>query len=377
MNLPRPPVIASGASLAPWDAAIDAATQTGRIEEEHPAPGDALRAYVRHFGDAGLLRHAISDAPLSVLSICLVRQALAFHSPLAELAFAMQGLGATPLRFSSEDPAQHWRNNARNGTAVAAFALTEAQAGSDLSNIETTAFKDGTQYVLSGEKRFISNAGIADFYTVFAATAPKGERRRLTAFLVPSNLAGVSTAPQSVLGGHPIGTLTLDSVRVPEAFRIGEEGQGLSIALHTLSRFRTSVGAAALGFAERALSESIAHVKTRRQFGAPLSELQLVQGRLSDMACETDASRLLVYRAAQSIDADAERSQVTYESSMAKLFATEAAQRVIDHAVQLLGGSGVLTDGVVARLYQDVRALRIYEGTTDVHKTLIARSLLQ
>jgi acyl-CoA dehydrogenase len=224
---------------------------------------------------------------------------------------------------------------------------------------------------------FISNATVADMFTVFAATAPAGERHRLSAFVVPRDADGVTVESMRVLGGHPIGRVRFDGVRVPEADRLGEEGDGMSTALATLHRFRPTVGAAAIGFAQRALDESVAHVRTRRQFGAPLADLQAVQMRIADMACDVEASRLLVYRAACLADAGADRSMAARTGSMGKLYATEAAQRVIDHAVQLHGGRGVLEAGIIAQLYQEVRALRIYEGTSDVQKLLIAREVLK
>jgi acyl-CoA dehydrogenase len=230
--------------------------------------------------------------------------------------------------------------------------------------------------VLDGEKIFISNAPVAGLFTVFAATKEVGARRRLSAFVVEAEAEGLATEAQEVLGGHPIGRVRLDGVRIPALNRLGEEGDGMRAALGTLHRFRTTVGAAAVGFAARALAESRAHVKARVQFGAPLAALQAVQMRIADMACDVDASRLLVYRAAALADAGKDRAVVSRAGSMAKLVATESAQRVIDHAVQLHGGGGVVTDSVVGRLYQEIRALRIYEGTTDVQKMLIARAEL-
>ena len=272
---------------------------------------------------------------------------------------------------------------------MAAFALTEPEAGSDLSGIATTARLEGEHYVLDGEKVFISNAGIADVYTLLAATGPVGAKRRLSAFVVPAAIPGVTTRPMQVLGGHPIGALALKGARIPVANRIGDEGDGLSVALEVLHKFRPTVGAAALGMGQRALDESVRHTKTRRQFGAPLSDLQAVQLQIAEMACDLEPARLLVYRAAAHADLAARlasesdgslpdrRSVIARTGSMAKLAATEAAFRVIDRAVQLHGGRGVLAGTIVARLYEDVRALRIYEGASDVQKLLIAREILR
>ncbi|MCB9617488.1 MAG: acyl-CoA dehydrogenase family protein [Sandaracinus sp.] len=354
------------------------------LEHDAPNPGEGLRRLVRFFGEKGLLR-LVTDARfggaherMSSIGLCLVRERLGHASPLVELAFAMQGLGSYPMTLAasehgSTDAAEVWLPKVVRGEAVAAFALTEAQAGTDLGGLATTAVRRGDTYVLHGEKRFISNAGVADVYVVFART----EDGKVSAFAVDAHSEGLSVRPQAVLGGHPIGEVVLEGVVVPEAMRLGAEGRGMALALGTLHRFRPTVGAAALGFAQRALDESVAHVSSRQQFGAPLSELPLVQAKLGEMACELEAARLLVYRAAAAIDAGDDRGEVARKGSMAKLVATEGAQRVIDAAVQLHGGAGVLTTGVVARLYEEVRALRIYEGTNDVQKLLIARELLR
>lgn len=369
-------------SLA-WDAADACVDEALQIERDAASPGEALREMVRLYGRRGLLALITREelggalATTSSVAICLARERLGHASPLAELAFAMQGLGSYPITASNppEGPARDALEQVVSGDAVAAFAITEPDAGTDLGGIATLARRDGDDYVISGQKCFISNAGVADVYVIFAATEPSAKRRRLSAFLIHAESAGLEAVPTRVLGGHPIGELHLDGVRVPASHRLGEEGDGMRLALTTLHRFRPTVGAAALGFAQRALDESISHAKTRRQFGAPLAELQLVQARLGEMACEVEAARLLVYRAAHAADSGADRGVVARTGSMAKLVATEAAQRVIDSAVQLHGGRGV-SDSIVARLYEDVRALRIYEGTNDVHKLLIARELL-
>ncbi|RLB54852.1 MAG: acyl-CoA dehydrogenase [Deltaproteobacteria bacterium] len=366
-----------------WDAAEELAKEALAIEDGAADASSALVALVRHFGQAGLLGLV---APRSAggtfesvrsVALCLTRERLGFSSPLLDLAFTMQGLGSHPIVLAGDEEQQaRHLPGVLSGEHVAAFALTEPEAGSDLGGIATTATREGDEYVLRGEKIWISNAPIADIFTVFAATAPEGARRRLSAFVVKRGTPGLSTEAQEVLGGHPIGRVRLDGVRVPAIERLGEEGDGMRAALGTLHRFRTTVGAAAVGFAARALVEATNHVKTREQFGAPLAALQAVQMRIADMACDVDASRLLVYRAAALADAGAPRDEVSRCGSMAKLVATESAQRVIDHGVQLLGGRGVATDGVLGRLYQEVRALRIYEGTTDVQKMLIARAVL-
>jgi acyl-CoA dehydrogenase len=374
------------AALAPCEAVAAEAEAT---EHAAASPGEGLRALVRLFGARGLLRltaprsHGGLDETLSSTSLCLARERLGHVSPLADLAFAMQGLGSHPIVLAGSAEARDaWLPRVVRGEAVSAFALTEPEAGSDLGGLATRAVRDGDGYVIDGHKTFISNAGVADVYTVFAVTAPDAPKRRLSAFVVPANAPGLEARPQRVLGGHPIGDLHFHGVRVPAAARLGEEGGGLALALATLHRFRPTVGAAALGFAQRALDETVQHVRTRRQFGAPLAELAVVQSLVAEMACDVETARLLVYRAANAADHAAghddraARAEVARTGSMAKLCATEAAQRVIDRAVQLHGGRGVLVDGIVARLYEEVRSLRIYEGANEVQKLLIAREIL-
>lgn len=378
-----------------WTSAGELAAEACALEARAPSPDQALVAVARLLGDRGLLGLVVPAAyggawdEVRSVALCLARERLGYASPLVELAFAMQGLGSYAITArGSEALRAAWLPKVAAGEALAAFALTEEEAGSDLSGIATTAHREGDAYVLSGTKVFISNAGLADVYTVFAATAPAGEKRRLTAFAVPAALPHLRARPMRVLGGHPLGALELDGVRVPASHRIGAEGDGLSIALEVLHRFRPTVGAAAVGFAQRALDESIAHVRARRQFGAPLADLQAVQLALGDMACDVESARLLVYRAAAIADVTAklraqgggdgpeERSRIARTGSMAKLVATEAAFRVVDRAVQLHGGRGVLEGTTVCRLYEDVRALRIYEGASDVQRLLVARELL-
>lgn len=379
-----------------WTTAGALASEAVALEASIDDPAEALVQLVRMLGGRGLLGLVVPDAhggtypEVRSVALCLARERLGHASPLVELAFAMQGLGSHPIvtRGSEELRAQYLPRVAA-GEAVAAFAITEDEAGSDVGNIETRARREGEHYVLDGEKCFISNAGIASFYTLFAATAPKGSKRRLSAFVVPAETKGLSTEPQSVLGGHPIGRVRLSDVRVPASHLIGEEGDGMGIALETLHKFRPTVGAAALGFAQRALDETLRHVSTRVQFGIPLSEQQAVQMHLAEMACDVESARLMVYRAAAHADlayalrmqngdeGTAQRSKVGKSGSMAKLMATEAASRVVDRAVQLHGGRGVQKGSIVARLYEDVRALRIYEGASDVQRLLIAREMLR
>lgn len=385
-----PPVVEAafvdeGLVEAAYRAADAMAADVTRVEAAHPEPGDALRALVRRFGEAGLLRLVVPEADggrfpdVSFRAVCLARERLGRLSPLADLAFAMQGLGGHPLVLGARgDTRARWLPAIARGEAVAAFALTEPDAGSDLTGMATTARRAGDDWILDGHKVWISNAGIADVYAVFAVTGPDDApfKARVCAFAVPADTPGLETRPMHVLGGHPIGELRLSGVRVPDAARLGEAGRGLRVALGTLGRFRVTVGAAAVGFAQRALEEAVLHVSTRVQFGAPLAELPAVQLRLADMACDVEAARLLVYRAARAIDDGAPRPELARQGSMAKLVATEAAQRVIDHAVQLHGGRGVQAGHPVARLYEEVRALRIYEGTTDVQRQLVAREVL-
>lgn len=378
-----------------WTSAGMLVDEAHLIEEGAETPAAGLLQLVGLLGSRGLLGLLVPGSvggtfdEVRSVALCLARERLGHASPLLELAFAMQGLGSYPITARGGDALKtKWLPRVAAGEAVAAFAVTEAEAGSDLGGIRTAARRVEDGYVLDGEKILISNAGVASFYVVFAATAPAGEKRRLSAFVVDASLPGVTTTPTSVLGGHPIGTVVLAGVRVGVEDRIGEEGDGMAVALETLHKFRPTVGAAALGFGQRALDEAVRHVRTRKQFGVPLAEQQAVQMHLADMACDLEGARLLVYRAAAVADlvqalkrahgreTEAQRAQVSRTSSMAKLVATEASFRVIDTAVQLHGGRGVLVDGILARLYQDVRALRIYEGASDVHKLLIARAVL-
>ncbi len=336
------------------------------------------RDFVQLLARAGLLNYSVAETKLDVRSLCLIREALAYSSPLADLAFVMQGLGTFAIAQAAPDHVREfWLSRAANGKAIAAFALTEPEAGSDVAAIQTTARREGETYVIDGRKRFISNAGIADFYTVFAKTGTREDGRpMLSAFVVGSKMQGFSVVERTLLmAAHPIGEIAFRECRVPAEDMVGNEGDGFKLAMETLDTFRASVGAAACGMARRALDEAVRYSSGRRQFGRLLSEHQLVQAKLADMITELDAARLLVYRAAYARDTDAGR--FTREASEAKLFATEAAGRIIDSAVQIHGGSGLVSGSVVERLYRDVRALRIYEGTSEIQKLVIAGQLLK
>jgi acyl-CoA dehydrogenase len=344
---------------------------------EKPHSDETLASQVAQLG---CYRHLVPASyggaaqTVEVRSICAVREELAYRNAAADALFAVQGLGSHPLLLSGDEPQKRaLLPRVAQGTALFAFALTEPEAGSDVAAISTSARRERDDYLLDGTKRFISNAGIATHYTLFARTAPGS--RGLTAFLIPADAPGLSISPLKMLSDHPIGDLTLERCRVPAAARLGAEGEGLKLALSTLDVFRATVGAAAVGMARRALEEAVAHAQRRHQFGAPLASLQGVQFLLAESATEIEAARLLVHRAAAAKDSGAER--VTYEAAVAKLFATEAAQRVIDRCVQVHGGGGLVKGAPVERLYRDIRALRIYEGASEVLKVVIARSLLQ
>ena len=307
---------------------------------------------------------------------CLARESLGASSPLADAVFALQGLGTLPILLAGDSRLREaYAEPALAGRAMSAFAMTEPNAGSDVAAIATTARRDGDVYVLNGVKTFISNAGIADFYTVFVTTDAAARGKRITCLVVPADSPGLRFVKAQVLSSpHPLGEIAFEECRVPVGNRLGEEGRGFGLGLKTLDRLRATVGAAACGMAARALEEALRHAKERRQFGKPLADFQLVQEKLARMATELTASRLLVYRAAWTADQGAER--VTLEAAMAKSYATEAAQRIIDDAVQILGGAGVLASHPVDRLYRSIRALRIYEGTTEIQHLVIAGALL-
>jgi acyl-CoA dehydrogenase len=335
---------------------------------ERLARHDLLKACVP--AAYGGLRERVELRDLAVL-----RAVLAYRSSLADTMFAMQGLGSYPVMLAGTDEQKReLLPRVAAGQAICAFAITEPEAGSDVSAIATRAVRDGDDYLLDGVKCFISNAGLADSYVLFARTSDD-RHRGLTAFVVPGAANGLTITPTELIAPHPIGTVTLSAVRVPAAARLGQEGDGFGLAMATLDFFRTSVGAAALGMAARALDEATTRVRTRRQFGKPLAEFQATQMALADMAVDVAAARLLVFSAAHRIDTSDTPTAV--DAAMAKLFATEAAQRVIDRAVQLFGGQGVVVGCIVERLYREIRALRIYEGTSEIQKLIIGRSLLR
>ncbi len=344
----------------------------------HPQDIDAgCRELVGRLGRDGWLQCTGADQgePLDVRVLCLIRETLARHEGLADFVFAMQGLGAGAVSLFGTPEQRSWLGASRNGTAIAAFALTEKESGSDVANIRSRAKKVAGGYLLNGEKTWISNGGLADFYVVFARTEPIPGAKGISAFLMPGDITGLEVAERmEVIAPHPLARLRFNNIHLPEGAMIGEPGQGFRIAMSVLDIFRPSVGAAALGFARAALDQTLAHVRRRELFGAPLSELQMVQGHIAEMALDVDASALLVYRAAWAKDEGAAR--ISREAAMAKLFATERAQMVIDKAVQLHGGEGVRSGSVTERLYREIRALRIYEGASDVQKIIIARQTL-
>ncbi len=349
------------------------------LPADHDDVDATCRDLVARLGrDGWLVYTAVDpDAPdtLDVRALCLIRETLARHDSLADFAFAMQGLGTGAISLFGTPQQREQLRLTRSGRAIAAFALTEPGSGSDAASLEAAAVRTGDHFVLNGEKTWISNGGIADLYTVFARTGEGPGAKGISAFLVPAETAGVRiTERLQVIAPHPLARLTFDAVRVPVSAMIGEPGRGFMVAMSVLDIFRSTVGAAALGFARRALQETLDRVSKRELFGAPLVELQMVQGHIADMALDVDAAALLVYRAAWTKDMGAAR--VTREAAMAKLFATDRAQDVIDRAVQLHGADGVRIGSTVERLYREIRALRIYEGASDVQKVIIARQAL-
>src|SRR5438094_1453759 len=341
---------------------------------------EALRGYVLLLAENDLLRYAVATPGQSfdLRAFCIIRESLSYSSSLADLAFVMQGLGTYAISLAAtEHVRDFWLARAANGKAIAAFALTEPEAGSDVAALKTTARGEGDAYIIDGRKRFISNAGVADFYTVFARTGTRDDgRAEVSAFIVSARMPGFSVAERTeMLAPHPIGELEFKNCRVLAEDMIGVQGDGLRLSLQTLDVFRASVGAAACGMARRALDESLLHAKSREQFGRPLSGHQLIQEKLADMATALDAARLLVYRAAYLKDTDAERS--TREASEAKLFATEAASRIIDQALQIHGSTGLIRCTVVDRPYRRARRVRHSEGTSEIQKLVIANQLLK
>jgi acyl-CoA dehydrogenase len=353
------------------------------IDQRHGHDVDAAcRALVRQLGDAGWLKYAIGGAAFGAASeaidtraVCLIRETLARHSGLADFAFAMQGLGSGAITlFGSEANKQQYLTRVARGDAISAFALSEPDAGSDVAAMQCAAVRDGDHYVLNGEKTWISNGGIADLYVVFARTGEAPGARGISAFIVDADLPGFEIAERiDVIAPHPLARLRFTDCRVPVANRLGEAGKGFKVAMATLDIFRTSVAAAALGFARRALDEALARATSRKMFGKTLADFQLTQAKLAQMATGIDAAALLTYRAAWQRD---QGGRVTKEAAMAKLTATETAQQVIDAAVQMFGGLGVVSEQPVERLYREIRSLRIYEGATEVQQLIIARELL-
>ncbi len=391
--------------LAPIRAFLDdrhraIAEEAGRFAAERiatlPEPADdaaarlQARAILSLAGEAGLFRHAVpatwggaAEAP-DLRACCLVREALAAASPLADAVFALQALGGMPIALGGSDALrERWLPEIAAGRAMAAFAMTEPDAGSDVSSLQTTARREvgmnpagSDVYVLAGRKSFISNAGIADVHAVFAATDPAAGNRGISCFLVPAGTPGLRfLGPQVLSAPHPLGELAFEGCHVLAENRLGEEGEGFKLGMRTLDRLRPTVAAAACGMASRALAEALAYARRRKQFGKALAEHQLIQEKLAVAATDLTAARLLTYRAAWELDQGAPRA--TAESAMAKAFATETAQRVIDAAIQIQGGRGVLAENPVERLYRSVRALRIYEGTTEIQWLVIARHIVR
>jgi acyl-CoA dehydrogenase len=344
---------------------------------------NVCRGLVRQLGEAGWLKYAVggteygADADvIDTRTICLIREILAQHSGLADFAFAMQGLGSGAITlFGSPQQKAKYLPQVVKGNAIAAFALSEVDAGSDVAALQCEARRDGDSYVLNGEKTWISNGGIADFYVLFARTGEAEGSRGITAFIVDSDAPGFAVAERiEVIAPHPLARLTIKNCRIPEAHRLGELGRGFKVAMTTLDVFRTSVAGAALGFARRAMHEALRRATSRKMFGQVLADFQLTQAKLAMMATDIDAAALLTYRAAWLRD----RGQpITVEAAMAKMTATETAQRVIDAAVQIAGAQGVVSEQVVERLYREIRPLRIYEGATEVQQLIVARGILR
>ena len=342
---------------------------------DHADIDAACRDLVARLGQGGWLEHAASgDGKLDVRSLCLIRETLARHDGLADFAFAMQGLGSGAITFFGSDAQKaEWLPKVRSGRAISAFALTEPQSGSDVANLSMTARRDG--WVLDGEKIWISNGGIADLYVVFARTGEGPGAKGLSAFVVPADAPGLRVAERlETMAPHPLARLAFEGARLPADAIIGAPGEGFRIAMSVLDVFRSTVAAAALGFARRAMDASLDRASSRELFGAPLDEMQMGQGHIAEMALDIDAAALLTYRAAWTKDSGAPR--VSREAAMAKLFSTDQAQKIIDAAVQIHGGEGVRAGSVPEMLYREIRALRIYEGASDVQKIIIARAAM-
>ena len=365
------------AELEPWAAAEIAP------REHDESDIDALsKRFVAMLGAAGWLRYAVPAEfggihdTLDVRSLCLIRETLARRSGLADFAFAMQGLGSGAITlFGTPLQKQHYLPGVVKGSAIAAFALSELDAGSDVAALQCEARRDGDAYILNGEKTWISNGGIADFYVLFARTGEADGSRGITAFIVDASTPGFEIGERiEVIAPHPLARLTFKNCRIPDSQRLGAPGQGFKVAMATLDVFRTSVAAAALGFARRAMEESLRRATSRKMFGQTLADFQLTQAHLATMANDIDAAALLTYRAAWLRD---QGRSVTVEAAMAKMTATETAQRVIDRAVQIFGALGVVSGSIVERLYREIRPLRIYEGATEVQQLIIARGIVK
>lgn len=367
---------ALSAALEPWAASHIAALHGADVDA-------ACRACVRALGDAGWLRYAVGGTAyggaaeaIDTRSICLIRETLARHNGLADFAFAMQGLGSGAISLDgTAEQKEHYLNRVVRGEAIAAFALSEPDAGSDVGALACEARIEGDEVILNGEKTWISNGGIADFYVVFARSGEAPGTRGISAFIVDASTPGLEIAERiQVIAPHPLARLRFTDCRIPLSQRIGVAGAGFKLAMRTLDIFRTSVAAAALGFARRAFDEALQRATTRRMFNGVLADFQLTQAKLAQMATTVDSAALLTYRAAWMRD---QGHQVTREAAMAKMAATEGAQHVIDEALQMWGGLGVVSEQTVEKLYREIRALRIYEGATEVQQMIIAREVLR
>jgi len=357
---------------------------TQHVPQTHGHDVDAeCTALVRKLGASGWLRYAVAgtaygggEDSIDTRSICLIRETLARHSGLADFAFAMQGLGSGAISLAgTHEQKQRYLTRVVSGEAIAAFALSEPDAGSDVAAMQCSAHVDGDYAVLNGTKTWISNGGIADFYVVFARTGEAPGARGISAFIVDADTPGFSIAERiDVIAPHPLATLRFTNCKVPLSQRVGAAGEGFKVAMRTLDVFRTSVAAASLGFARRALDEALHRATTRKMFNQTLADFQLTQAKLAQMATTIDSSALLTYRAAWLRD---QGRTVTREAAMAKMAATEGAQQVIDAAVQIWGGMGVVSGHIVERLYREIRSLRIYEGATEVQQLIIAKDLLR
>jgi len=363
---------AFAAALGDWAALHTAQPHAGDVDA-------TCRGFVRALGDAGWLHAAVAQhegEAIDTRALCIARETLAYHHGLADFAFAMQGLGSGAITLEGSAALKaEWLPKVARGEAIAAFALSEPEAGSDVGAMRCAARDDGDAYVLDGEKTWISNGGIADFYVLFVRSAEAPGARGISAFIVDAGTPGLEIAERiDVIAPHPLARLRFSGCRVPKSSRIGEPGEGFKIAMRTLDVFRTSVAAASLGFGRRALHEGLERAKARPMFGQRLADFQLTQARLAQMATTIDSAALLTYRAAWQRD---QGRNVTREAAMAKMAATEGAQQVIDAAVQLWGGRGVTRGAVVEQLYREIRSLRIYEGATEVQQLIIARELLK